>query len=285
MVGNEKSVKASKSAVDGKSDGILEVLDLETASPDLSRSLKKVSFSVARGEILGIAGVSGNGQDQLMEVLSGHLRPAGGYVRINGEPFRNNRAFLKRHRMAVLPEMPIVNGFVPSMSVAENLALRKFDEAPISSSPWYVSKTNMGKLSQKLIGEFKIKVPGTHSRINQLSGGNVQRAILAREFNQQPELLIAANPCFGLDFQAASEIRSRIIQARNGGSAVLLVSEDLDEILELSDRILVFFEGRSVASMSSEEANPALVGTYMAGKLPESRKSADSVEDREVNYV
>ena len=285
MVGNEKSVKTSKSEVDAKADIILEVRDLETVSPDLSRSLKRVSFKVSKGEILGIAGVSGNGQDQLLEVLSGHMRPVGGQVRINGEDFRNTRGFLKKHRMAVLPEMPIVNGFVPSMTVAENLALRNFDEAPISSSPLYVSKGSMGKLAEKLIAEFKIALPGMYARIDQLSGGNIQRAILAREFNQEPELLIAANPCFGLDFQAAGEIRSRIIQARNNGSAVLLISEDLDEILELADRILVFFEGRAVASVDSAEANPALIGTYMAGNVSAGTDNAESGDPRLVNYA
>ena len=117
-----------------------------------------------------------------------------------------------------------------------------------------------------MIREFRIQLPASSARMDQLSGGNVQRAVLAREFHQNPRVLVAANPCFGLDFQAAAQIKSRIIEKRNQGAAVLLVSEDLDEIIELSDRIIVFFEGRGVYETPAENADPFLIGRYMAGE-------------------
>ena len=245
----------------------LLVLDkLSTDAPDRARGLKELSLKVVSGEILGAAGVSGNGQDHLVGVLSGIVPAAQGAVWVDGAPFQPTREFLQRHKLALLPHMPLHNGFAAHMRVDENLALRDFDRPPVSRHPWYLSRRAVQLLARSLIREFRIQLPAPWARMNQLSGGNVQRAALAREFHQNPKVLVAANPCFGLDFQAASQIKSRIIEKRNQGAAVLLVSEDLDEIIELSDRIIVFFEGRAVYETPAESADPFLIGRYMAGE-------------------
>lgn len=254
----------------GERRPMLVIDKLSTDSPDRARGLKELSLQVSGGEILGAAGVSGNGQEHLVDVLSGIVPPAGGGISVDGAPFRPTREFLQRHKLALLPNMPLYNGFVPHMRVDENLALRDFDRPPISRHPWYLSGRAVRQLARGLIREFRIHLPASSARMDQLSGGNVQRAVLAREFHQNPRVLVAANPCFGLDFQAAAQIKSRIIEKRNQGAAVLLVSEDLDEIIELSDRIIVFFEGRGVYETPAENADPFLIGRYMAGEEVES---------------
>ena len=150
------------------------------------------------------------------------------------------------------------------MSVAENLAFRRFDQAPYSLHG-FLRRGEMAAAAARAIADFKVRTPGPHAPIGDLSGGNVQRAILARELGEQPNVLVVANPCFGLDFTAVTEIHARIMAARNAGAAVLLVSEDLDEILELADRILVMSGGRLVYETTPDAADPIVIGRHMAG--------------------
>jgi simple sugar transport system ATP-binding protein len=150
------------------------------------------------------------------------------------------------------------------MTVAENMALRNFDQPPLASGPWLRGRA-MREQAERWIGEFKVKTQGPDAPISTLSGGNVQRAVLARELSAGVSVLIAANPVFGLDFAAVAEIHDRILAARNAGAAVLLVSEDLDELLELSDRILVIFDGRIVHETRADKADIAVIGPCMAG--------------------
>jgi simple sugar transport system ATP-binding protein len=150
------------------------------------------------------------------------------------------------------------------MSVAENMALRNFDTAPIAWGPWMRSSA-MVKQADQWIRDFQVKTQGSGAAIRDLSGGNVQRAVLARELSNPAQVLIVANPVFGLDFAAVAEIHDRILAARNAGAAVLLVSEDLDELLELSDRLLVIFDGRIVHETRTAAADIAVIGPCMAG--------------------
>src|SRR5262249_19126229 len=161
--------------------------------------------------------------------------PSGGVVRVHGERYRASRAEMRRHRFNVLPEMPLHNACVGTMTTAENLAFRTFDRPPVRFGRVFVSWRSLRKRARALIERYRIGRPAPTARIGNLSGGNIQRAVLARELSEGVEVLVAANPCFGLDFKAVAEIRSQIMQARNRGAAVLLVSEDLDEILELAD--------------------------------------------------
>jgi simple sugar transport system ATP-binding protein len=167
-------------------------------------------------------------------------------------------------KIYLLPEEPLANSCVRSMSVAENLAFRTFDREPISSGGFFINRSALRRQARDLIERFGIKTQGPDARIETLSGGNIQRTVLARELSEEIEVLIVQNPCFGLDLNAVAEIRNRIMEVRNNGAAVLLISEDLDEILELSDRIVVMFEGRLVYETPRETAVVHEIGRHMA---------------------
>jgi simple sugar transport system ATP-binding protein len=225
-----------------------------------------LSLSVCNGEILGVAGVSGNGQRELVEALIGQREAVSGTVRIGGEPYRARRGEMARHRVFSLPEEPLRNASVAALSVAENMALRNFDRAPLAAGPW-LKRRQMLAQSMRLIGEYKVKTRGPEAPLRTLSGGNVQRAVLARELSGEVSVLIVANPVFGLDFAAVAEIHDRILAARDAGAAVLLVSEDLDELLELSDRIMVMFDGKVVHETTVGGADIGVIGRRMAGHV------------------
>ena len=228
-----------------------------------------VSLAVRPGEIVGIAGVSGNGQRELVEALVGQRAPVAGDVRVDGAPYRATRHAIRFFGAFSLTEEPLRSACVANMSVAENLALRTFDRPPIAAGPW-LARRPMREQAERWIAEFKVKTNGADAPISTLSGGNVQRAVLARELSEHVSVLVAANPVFGLDFAAVAEIHGRILAARDAGAAVLLVSEDLDELLELSDRVLVIFGGRIVHETTAAQADIAVIGPCMAGHhLPE----------------
>ncbi len=227
-------------------------------------AVEDLSLSVREGEIVGIAGVSGNGQRELVEALIGQRELVSGSVKIAGEPFRATRAEIRRHRVFSLPEEPLRNACVGMLSVADNMGLRNFDRPPLASWPW-LKRGRLRAQARKLIAEFKVKTPGAEAPIHNLSGGNVQRAVLARELSGDVSVLIVANPVFGLDFAAVAEIHARILAARAAGAAVLLVSEDLDELLELSDRVVVMFDGRIVHETAIGAADVGVIGRAMAG--------------------
>ncbi len=238
----------------------LQALD-DTGLP----ALAGLSLSVRPHEIVGIAGVSGNGQRELVQVLAGQRSIDGGHIRVHGEAYRATRDEIRRHRFHVLPEMPLHNACVGTMTTGENLAFRTFDRPPLTLARWFLSRRAVHRRAQDLIERFGVRPPSPAAPIGHLSGGNVQRAVLARELDGDVQVLVAANPCFGLDFKSTAEIRSRIMQARNRGAAVLLVSEDLDEILELADRILVISDGRVVYECDSKGADRHVIGHHMAG--------------------
>jgi ABC-type uncharacterized transport system ATPase subunit len=227
--------------------------------------LRGISLRVNAREIVGVAGVSGNGQRELVQVLAGQRVATGGRVCVNGEPYRATRSEIGRRHFHVLPEMPLQNACVPTMTVAENLAFRVFDRPPLAWLRSFINRKGLRRQAEDRIRRYNVRPSSPGAKIGNLSGGNVQRAVLARELGEEVEVLIAANPCFGLDFKAVAEIRSQIMQARNRGAAVLLVSEDLDEILELADRILVISGGTIVHETPALEADRGLIGRYMAG--------------------
>ena len=198
-------------------------------------------------------------------MLAGQRTPHGGQVRVHGERYRATRAEMRRHRFNVLPEMPLHNACVGTMTTAENLAFRTFDRPPFLSARCSSTGVRCSQRAKALIDAIASVRRCRPRAIGNLSGGNIQRAVLARELSEGVEVLVAANPCFGLDFKAVSEIRSQIMQARNRGAAVLLVSEDLDEILELADRILVISGGKIVYETTNQNADRHVIGKYMAG--------------------
>jgi general nucleoside transport system ATP-binding protein len=224
-------------------------------------------LEVRSGEVVGIAGISGNGQMELMEILSGQRAHSTGEIKVKGQPYKATRPEARALGVRILPEEPLHNACVPMMSVAENLGFRNYDVNGGGKTRFWVRKRAMGEYGTDLIKSYKIKTTSTDAPMSSLSGGNVQRTVLARELTGEVDLLLISNPCFGLDFSAVAEIRSRIIAARNAGTAVLLMSEDLDEILELSDRILVMSEGRLSFETTAAQADVGEIGRHMAGHV------------------
>jgi general nucleoside transport system ATP-binding protein len=227
--------------------------------------INAVNLKVKAGEIVGIAGVSGNGQSALVEVLAGQKKLTDGGIFIHGKPFEPKRSDFDRFKVFGLPEEPLKNATVPRMSVAENIAFRSYDKPPIASLGWWLSPGPMRRKAEELIERYRVKTTSPDSPIEALSGGNVQRAVLARELSGDVDVLIVANPCFGLDFASVAEIRSQIMEQRNRGAAVLLVSEDLDEILELSDRVAVMSGGTISYVAPIEDTDRNTIGQHMAG--------------------
>lgn len=242
----------------------LQVNDLKVVNDRGVDAVNGASLRVAKGQIIGVAGVSGNGQKELVEALAGQREPRAGEMIVHGETFRHTREEMSAHKIFLLPEEPLANACVRSMSVAENMALRNFDRTDDGRRRWFINRSEIRSRAVDLIKSFKVKTQGADARIETLSGGNVQRAVLARELSGEVEVLIAQNPCFGLDLNATAEIRNRIMEARNEGVAVLLISEDLDEVMELSDQILVMSEGKIVFETSREDADRHEIGRYMA---------------------
>jgi simple sugar transport system ATP-binding protein len=237
-----------------------------TTQGDLGRpGLDVRELTVRAHEIVGVAGVSGNGQKDLIEVLGGQREPSAGAVLVSGADYHAAREESQTLHVRVLPEEPLRNGCVPRMSVTDNLNLRTFDRAPDGAHRGWLDKRGMVARAKRMIAGYGVRAPSPDAPIGVLSGGNVQRCVLARELDGEVDLLIVANPCFGLDVKAVAEVRARIMAARNGGTAVLLVSEDLDEILELADRIVVMREGRIVHETPCEGADAQAIGAHMLG--------------------
>jgi simple sugar transport system ATP-binding protein len=231
-------------------------------------AVDKVQFSVMPGEILGIAGVSGNGQRELVEALVGQRPRLSGSVQVMGQAYSATRAENRQLKVRSLPEEPLRNACVGDLSVSDNMALRDFDQPPLSyGGVWsgLLRPAEWRTRAREWIAEYGVKTQGENAPIRSLSGGNVQRAVLARELAGEINVLIAANPVFGLDFSAVRDIHTRIEQVRDRGAGVLLISEDLDELLELADRIVVMSEGRIVFETTAAQADRQLLGAHMGG--------------------
>ena len=265
MVGRRETRTVVERETRAPGKAVLAIDRLSVADNGGQLAVENLSLEIRAGEIVGVAGVSGNGQRELVETLAGQRYAQSGEMKVHGETFKATRPEMIRHKIACLPEEPLRNACVAEMSVAENMALRSFDQPPSSPDGIRLRRSPMRDAARKLIEAYKVKTPGPDAAIKGLSGGNVQRAVLARELSSEGDLLIVANPCFGLDFAAVAEIRARIVQARNRGAAVLLVSEDLDEILQLSDRIVVMFDGRLAHETQSAAADIGAIGRAMAG--------------------
>ncbi|MCA8928561.1 MAG: ABC transporter ATP-binding protein [Alphaproteobacteria bacterium] len=263
MVGTAGS-ETQAARVGGPGAPVLEVSGVRALDRSGRKPIRIDRLSVHAGEVVGIAGVSGNGQTELMELLAGQRPLEAGEIRVHGQRFAATRAEAQRHKVRYLPEEPLRNACAPAMSVAENAAFRTFDVACRGSRFW-VNGSAMMRAAAAIVAAFKVKTASLDTPIRSLSGGNVQRLVLGRELSGEVDLLLIANPCFGLDFSAVAEIRARIMAARNGGTAVLLISEDLDEVLELADRVLVMSEGRIAFEGPIAAANVAEIGRHMAG--------------------
>ncbi|MBD1853742.1 ABC transporter ATP-binding protein [Leptolyngbya sp. FACHB-711] len=265
MMGERREPREVPKTPQEQKTPVLQIIDLHADKDSGVEAVKGVNLTVHKGEIVGIAGVSGNGQKELVEVLAGQRSATAGQVLVNGKPYRATRTDIAQQGVFVLPEEPLRNACVPHMSVAENMALRTFDRPPQSKGIMLILRA-IRQAAVGLIQQFSVKTPSPETPIHNLSGGNVQRAVLARELSsEQINLLIAANPCFGLDFSAVEFIHAQIVEARNRGVAVLLVSEDLDELLTLSDRLIVISGGQFAYESPTATADFAQISHSMAG--------------------
>ncbi|HSW08225.1 ABC transporter ATP-binding protein [Aquabacterium sp.] len=270
MVGEGKVAQAALTREVREQGAVrLSIRGLRVRGDRGEEAVRGLDLDVRSGEIVGIAGVSGNGQRELMQSLTGQRAREGGQVSVDGHVFKATRAENRERKVRSLPEEPLQNGCVGELSVAHNMGLRQFDEAPFAILPQFGGWVRWGALRQRArewITEYGVKTQGERAAIRTLSGGNVQRAVLARELSGQANLLLVSNPVFGLDFAAVAEIHGRLMAARNRGAAVLLVSEDLDELLALADRIVVMSEGRIVHDVAGHAADRHELGAFMGGK-------------------
>jgi ABC-type uncharacterized transport system ATPase subunit len=244
---------------------VLSVEGLEAMDDRKHRALDGASFEVRAGEILGIAGVQGNGQTELVEVISG-LRPTvSGRVTIDGRDVTNaSPRAITEQGVAHIPENRHRYGMVGSISVADNLVLSTYYKAPFSSGI-VIHEDAIKEHAAELVEEFDVRTPSVVTSGGSLSGGNQQKMVVAREFGRPIKLLIAAQPTRGIDVGSIEFIHSRIVQQRDAGVAVLLVSAELDEIMALSDRIAVMYHGQIIETLSAEDATREQLGLLMAG--------------------
>ncbi|MEA3326006.1 MAG: ABC transporter ATP-binding protein [Chloroflexota bacterium] len=233
-----------------------------------AKGLLDVNIEVHSGEILGLAGVSGNGQRDLAEVIAGLRKPTSGKIFLEGEDVTDCDADeLTKKMLSYIPEERMRDGIIKGFSVAENMILREHDQPKFSNNGFLKLKA-IENHTKQLIDRFQIKTPSLKTLVKSLSGGNIQKIVLARELSRKPRTIIAAQPTRGLDIGAAEYVREQLILQRNEGTAVFLISEDLDEIFALSDRIAVIYEGKIMGVLSRDEATKEKVGLLMAGVLP-----------------
>lgn len=264
MVGREVSFKVEKKPSHPKQP-VLEVRGLHSLDHRGVEALNGITFGVRAGEILGIAGVDGNGQSELIETLTGLRKSQRGEVMLSGKNITNlSPRKITETGLAHIPEDRHKRGLVLDFSVSENLVLETYFYPRFNKSG-LLSYEAIDRHAEELIQRFDVRTPSIHSIMRSLSGGNQQKAIIAREIERDPDLLIAAQPTRGLDVGAIEFVHRQLIEQRDKGKAVLLISFELDEILNVSDRIAVIYEGRIVGEVLPDETSDQELGLMMAG--------------------
>jgi general nucleoside transport system ATP-binding protein len=264
MVGHELP-SHEPPAGNGRGEARLVVRDLTVKGDRGVDVVRGLGLEVRGGEIVGIAGVSGNGQRELAEAIAG-LRPAAdGSIDVEGtELVGLHPAEVRKAGLGFVPEERMRDGVVPAFSVAENLIL--VDNSARRFARWgFLRARAIKRHSEELVAAFDVKTPSLDTPARNLSGGNIQKLILARELSARPRVLLAAQPTRGVDVGAAHYIHQRLMEQRDAGAAILIVSEDLDEVLTLSDRVLVMFEGEIIAEAKPRESTREALGLMMAG--------------------
>jgi simple sugar transport system ATP-binding protein len=264
MVGREVIMKPYRVELE-PGDARLVLQNLHALSNRETPALRGADLAVHSGEILGLAGVSGNGQSELAEVITG-LRPlTEGKVFLEGRDVTDLKPGQRTELgMAYIPEERMKDGMIQDFTVAENMILRDHDEPPFSKRGILFLRV-IAEFADKLIRSFNIKTPSRDTKVKSLSGGNIQKAVVARELSREPRVLIAAQPTRGVDIGATEYIHALLLEQRQKGLAILLISEDLDEIMALSDRIAVIYEGQIMGVVDGEKATAEQLGLLMAG--------------------
>jgi simple sugar transport system ATP-binding protein len=264
MVGHElaEPTRAGRPAPGGP---LLEIEGVRVLGNRGDEAVRGVSLVVCGGEIVAVAGVAGNGQRELSEAIAGLRRPEAGRIRVDGKTVRSGdpRAALAAG-IAFVPEDRRATGSAPGLSIATNLVLRSYRDPSVSRGPMLLLAKIRANASA-LIARYRIAAPGPSAPARVLSGGNLQKVVLARELSGEPRVVVAASPTQGLDVGATDTVRAYLREAAEAGGAVLVFSEDLDEILELADRVLVIYEGSLVGEMPAADADVHEIGLLMAG--------------------
>lgn len=277
MIGKEVSLEAEKIAFKKKpipfGKEVLRVEELEVVNDQNRPVLKKISFSVRAGEIFGIAGVAGNGQSELVEVLAGLRKAVGGRILLDGQDVLNKSSGeLLERGMAHIPEDRQRMGLVLDLPLPENAILGSFHKAPFSfkignalPGPRWLNYTEIQRFTERLIISYDIKTPHPKAIMRTLSGGNQQKFIVGRELTRSPKVLLTVQPTMGLDIEAAEFVHQKLLEQRENQVAILLISTELDEILALSDRVAVLYEGQIVGLLPTDQADRELLGRWMSG--------------------
>lgn len=263
MVGHPVDLSIKRLKVKGK-ENVLKVKDLKVIDADGIESLKGISFDIKEGEILGIAGIVNSGQKEICEAISGMLPVKQGEIIFQGENLvgKTTREIIKKGiSMSFIPEDRLGMGLVGSMDMVDNLMLKEYH----SQKGLFINKKPGAKRSKEIINELKIKTPGIHYPIKNLSGGNIQKILLGRELSSNPKLLIMAYPVRGLDINTCYTIYDLMNQQKEKGVAILLIAEDLDVLIQISDRIMVICNGEVTGMIESDKVTKEEIGLMMTG--------------------
>lgn len=270
MVGREVEKVVSESAssavpIPNDAPVVLDISELRASNDRGLTALDGVSIDVRAGEIVGIAGVAGNGQRELVEILAGLRRSDSGVVAVEGVPLTNGST---RHPIQLgvsyVPQDRMGTGLAPDLTIAENMALKRYRRPPIARPP-FLRQSVIDAEARELMERFDVRAPSETTPTRRLSGGNVQKVLLAREMSGGPKVLVIASPTQGLDVGAVATVHQLLLDAASSGVGVLLVSEDLDEVLALSNRIAVMYEGRVLETVDRSEADVSRIGLLMGG--------------------
>ena len=254
-------------------DVVLAVKGLSCPKLDqFGTTLADIAFDVRAGEIVGVAGVSGNGQQELMAVLSGEdIRAPAGSIQLFGKDIAGHSPRRRRKEgLHFVPEERLGRGAVPVMSLAQNTLLTRTEA--VGASGW-INSSKVSLLAANLISRFNVKAGGTGAAAKSLSGGNLQKFIVGREIDADPKLLIVSQPTWGVDVGAAALIRGELLKLRDAGCALLVVSEELDELFEIADRLIVIAQGRMSPSIATGEATIERIGEWMSGLWPKAAEA------------
>jgi general nucleoside transport system ATP-binding protein len=268
MTGRSVNLKVEKRAARVGAP-VLEAIKLTVAAPGSKASVDEVTLTVHTGEIVGIAGVAGNGQSELVEALTGLRQPDAGTVLVRRVDV--TKADVERRReagVAYIPEDRAAVGSALTATAADNLAMG-FHRRPPLAHRGLINTAAMAAHARALIARFGVKIASERAEVSSLSGGNLQKVVVARELSHESLVLIAEQPTRGLDVGATEFIHRQLVAERDKGRAVLLISAELSEVLALSDRVLVIYEGRILADLPQVEASEEALGLMMAGRIPE----------------
>ncbi|RYL94321.1 ABC transporter ATP-binding protein [Sporolactobacillus sp. THM7-4] len=272
MVGRKVNIPVNDSPYAPK-EKVLEIKDLTVLDSRKVPAVRKLDLEVHGGEILGIAGVDGNGQTELIEAIAGLRKVHEGQILLNGEDItRLKTRKIIEAGLGYIPEDRHKHGLVLDFTVGENMVLQTYYKKPFAHAGVLQNKV-ISKKAKQLIKEFDVRTPGEKTLARSLSGGNQQKVVIAREVDRSPKLLIAAQPTRGLDIGAIEFIHNKLLEEKKKGKAVLLVSFELDEILHLSDRIAVIYEGRIIDIVNPKETNENQLGLLMAGRKEAGRQA------------